>query len=660
MQSSSLSLVLVRNTVSHDARVLREAATLRDLGFTVLVLGVVSTSERQTHLEIAGARVVRLDPAAALRRVIAWTRATDGRSAGKTAHARITATQGVVDVGPREAGRLTAGLRRVSLTVAYYLEGIALVRRTTPALVHANDYNTMWIGIAAKLLCGSRLVYDSHELWPDRNRRPEWRPWLIACETLFVRLADATITTSPGYSSAIAERYHVRPPMVIRNVPARRPGRALGLDRRTGASGPLVVYVGGLMPGRGLEQAIRALSWAPELRLRLIGPGTESYRGALRLCAEEAGVTDRLELAPAVPPTAVVDSIADADLGLMLIEPVCRSYELTLPNKLFEYAAAGLPILSSDLPVIGPLVREEKLGHVVGTDDPEEIAQGMRRLAQPSLNKDLRVHVRAFAERVTWEGERATLERVYTDLVAAEPGPGVAGDRRVARIYGRYAASPRKQRTWSAENPGNVAIRSELVDAVFALAGADLLAAREILDVGCGSGWWLDQLGREHRITAGLHGLELLPERAAGATERAPAAEIAVGDARELPYAERTFDVVTLFTVLSSLPGSDDAERALREALRVLRPRGVLVVWEPRVPNPLNPDTIFISDRLLRRMLGPLAIEFRTTTVLPALARRLGSRTSSLYPRLSRVGALRTHRLAFARTTGPPAVDLAD
>ena len=44
----------------------------------------------------------------------------------------------------------------------------------------------------------------------------------------------------------------------------------------------------------------------------------------------------------------------------MLIEPVCRSYELTLPNKLFEYAAAGLPMLSSDLPVIGALVRGER------------------------------------------------------------------------------------------------------------------------------------------------------------------------------------------------------------------------------------------------------------------------------------------------------------
>src|SRR5204863_6460443 len=80
--------------------------------------------------------------------------------------------------------------RRLAVTGAYYVLGAALVRRERPGLVHANDYNTMWIGIAAKLLRGSRVVYDCHELWADRNGRPEWRPWLVASEFLFMRAAD--------------------------------------------------------------------------------------------------------------------------------------------------------------------------------------------------------------------------------------------------------------------------------------------------------------------------------------------------------------------------------------------------------------------------------------------------------------------------------------
>jgi glycosyltransferase involved in cell wall biosynthesis len=176
------------------------------------------------------------------------------------------------------------------------------------------------------------------------------------------------------------------------------------------------VYVGGLMPGRGLERAIRALAYAPEIRVRLIGPGNDSYRGSLSRCAEQAGVADRVEISEAVPPSELLDAIAGAALGLMLIEPVCRSYELTLPNKLFEYAAAGLPILASDLPVIGAAVRGDGLGELVAVDDVEAIAAGMRRLAEPASNAATRERIRAFAARETWERERAVLERVYEGL----------------------------------------------------------------------------------------------------------------------------------------------------------------------------------------------------------------------------------------------------
>ncbi len=166
---------------------------------------------------------------------------------------------------PRPAGP-SAALRqippRLLVTGSFYFQGIARVVRRRPALVHANDYNTMWIGVAAKLLVGSRVIYDCHELWADRNGRPEWRPWLIACEALFVRVADVTITASPGYAQAIASRYRVAPPRVVRNIP-RVPLHAPG--RNGNRNPPVAVYLGGVMPGRGLEQAIEALRLAPEM-----------------------------------------------------------------------------------------------------------------------------------------------------------------------------------------------------------------------------------------------------------------------------------------------------------------------------------------------------------------------------------------------------------
>ena len=216
---------------------------------------------------------------------------------------------------------------------------------------------------------------------------------------------------------------------------------------------------------------------------------------------------------------------------------------------------------------------------------------------------------------------------------------------RVGEVYRDYAESARKQRDWSAENPGNLAIRAELADAVFELAGSTVLSATRILDVGCGSGWWLERLAGDPRVSATLEGLELLPERQAAAAARVPAATITLGDARRLPYGNRRFDVVTMFTVLSSLASVSDALAAFGEALRVVGPSGVVLVWEPRLPNPLNRHTLSIPGGMLREAAGDSRAAARTTTVLPPLARRLGSRTDRLYPRLARVGILRSHRL---------------
>lgn len=220
--------------------------------------------------------------------------------------------------------------------------------------------------------------------------------------------------------------------------------------------------------------------------------------------------------------------------------------------------------------------------------------------------------------------------------------------RRLGSIYRGYAASPRKRRTWSSTNPGNSSIRAELVEAAFKLAAPELLAARGILDVGCGTGWWLERLAADQRSTADLHGVELLPDRATAAQRRVPSAQVRVGDAGKLPFGSGAVDVVTLFTVLSSMGSAVDVEQALGEARRVLAPGGVLLVWEPRVPTP-NRNTIRISQRLLRRTLDGAEIETVATTVAPPLARHLGSSTARLYPRLARHGALLTHRLLCAR-----------
>jgi glycosyltransferase involved in cell wall biosynthesis len=401
------AIIVVRNPATHDARVLREAGTLAGLGHRPLILAVVSTQVPEQRSVVEGFPVQRLAPSSPL----AWLRTRLRRPSASTAGSGAEPAPTAEAHRPRGLTRLHRWLR----TLDYYRRAIRTVRAERPALLHCNDYNTMWVGVAARLMGGIAVVYDAHELWPDRNLRPEPRWWLLACEWLFVRCAHITLTASPGYSEVIARRYRVQPPTVIRNIPAQalRPRRP---EAEPPALGP-VTYVGALTRNRGLEVAIEALALRPEARLRLLGPVQEAYRTELLALAERLAVRGRLELAEPVPPHLVLEAIEGASVGLALIQPACLSYELSLPNKLFEYVLAGVPVLGSDLPVIGEFVRTHGVGAVARADDVSDVAAKLAELLEPERNRALREAARTAAAGLDWQRESRLLADAYTDAV---------------------------------------------------------------------------------------------------------------------------------------------------------------------------------------------------------------------------------------------------
>jgi ubiquinone/menaquinone biosynthesis C-methylase UbiE len=220
--------------------------------------------------------------------------------------------------------------------------------------------------------------------------------------------------------------------------------------------------------------------------------------------------------------------------------------------------------------------------------------------------------------------------------------------RSVSRVYSRYGRSRRKQRAWAADNPGNAAIRRELLDHLLSLAGHEIAGTGAILDAGCGTGWWLRSLVEAGVRPERLHGIDIQAERAAAAAQAVPGAEIAVGDARHLPFPDERFAVVLQLTLLSSLGSHGGIRESLGEGMRVLAPGGLLLIYEPRIPNPLNRNTLLLRNSDLVAA-GVTPTEQVTLTVVPFVARRFGGRTEDRYAHLARLPLLRTHRLIAYR-----------
>lgn len=224
---------------------------------------------------------------------------------------------------------------------------------------------------------------------------------------------------------------------------------------------------------------------------------------------------------------------------------------------------------------------------------------------------------------------------------------------RVRAVYARRAAQGADGR-YALTEPANLYLFQRRERALVDLLRRERLlplAGRRILDIGCGDGGMmrdLQRLGAEPRY---LTGVDLLPERVAAARQANPAIGVALGDATRLPWRGAAFDMVLLFTVVSSILDDHVRRAVAAEALRVLRPGGA-VIWYDFIWNPLNRDTRGVRLAELRALFAGCDVDARRVTLAPPIGRRAARRSFTLAAALETIPLLRTHYLAAITKPG--------
>ena len=220
--------------------------------------------------------------------------------------------------------------------------------------------------------------------------------------------------------------------------------------------------------------------------------------------------------------------------------------------------------------------------------------------------------------------------------------------KRLAQVYRNYRENPVVRAQWDESNPGNRAILRERQRAIRKTLGTHgflPLASRRVLDVGCGTGKVLAGLVELGAQPNNLHGIDLLPDRIAEARKSHPGLHFQCVNAERLEFRNDSFDLVLLFTVLSSILDDRMAQNVAREAARVLQPGGAVLWYDFRYDNPLNPNVRGMKKRQIEGLFPGFQMYLHTVTLLPLLARHLGHLTQALYPVLAVIPPLRTHYL---------------
>jgi ubiquinone/menaquinone biosynthesis C-methylase UbiE len=218
--------------------------------------------------------------------------------------------------------------------------------------------------------------------------------------------------------------------------------------------------------------------------------------------------------------------------------------------------------------------------------------------------------------------------------------------RRLKAVYQAYAQRKLGASKWSPTNWGNQAILQERDRTLLKQLGKSgflPLDERRILDVGCGSGGLIARFQTWGARAENLFGVDLLAERIHMAKERFPGLSFQQVNAEALTFENEAFDLVALFTVLSSILSTEMTRNLVQEVKRVLRPGGAIAWYDFRMNNPLNPHVRGISRRRLAALFPGFEVRVERATLLPQLARRLGVLAPWLYPVLGSFHVLRTH-----------------
>ncbi|NLE97181.1 MAG: glycosyltransferase family 4 protein, partial [Propionibacterium sp.] len=339
--------MVVNNGIANDARVIKTAAALRRAGAEVTVLGIATAGGPREETTAGGVRYVRLPVFPRRGATAAYLRFALARRAAHLVR------------DPRRWQRTLPSLRWYQRAFTREL------RALDPDIVHAHDIHLL--DTVARTWPPHRcpfVIYDAHEYVADlavagRRTRREVESW-AAKERDRISDADAVITVSPEIATRLAAEHHLpRRPTVVLNAPVRFDGpadpgapagpvRSLRAEVGVSASTPLAVYGGALSTARGLGTVIEALPLVPDLHLAIVAvPYPHPMSQELRELATSLGVADRTHLIEPVAAHEVPAFLASADIGVSAILGTAASYDMAMPNKLFEFLHAGLRIVTS-------------------------------------------------------------------------------------------------------------------------------------------------------------------------------------------------------------------------------------------------------------------------------------------------------------------------
>ena len=286
-------------------------------------------------------------------------------------------------------------------------------------IIHCNDLDTLPIGFFVKYFFNKKvkIVYDSHEY--AINDKPNEKKYSIKLkfyiENLFIKYADEVITVSDSISSEYSRLYKIKKPSVILNCPSYSPTHRENLFReefKIRDDQTIFLYQGGLCEGRGIDLLLTIFSSFKNDENVIVFMGYGPFEEKIK---EKAQKYNTIFFKDAVHPNRLFPYTSSANYGIYLMEDTCLNHRYSMPNKIFEYIMAGLPVIIANLYEIKKLVLENKIGIIVDPNDFEACVVSINEIKKIDQNL-LSENIEKTKKNFNWEQEEKKFLGIYHDL----------------------------------------------------------------------------------------------------------------------------------------------------------------------------------------------------------------------------------------------------
>jgi glycosyltransferase involved in cell wall biosynthesis len=282
----------------------------------------------------------------------------------------------------------------------------------------SNDLDTLPANFLASRIKRKPLVYDSHEYFtevPELIGRPVIKAIWTWLEKLLVPRVDAAYTVC----DSIAEVYHDLYKVdfkVVRNLPVCSQLEKMEHQEKAEGQPKVILYQGALNLGRGIEAAIRSMQYLDGAELWLAGDG--DITNQLKELVTELNLEMKVRFLGRLPLHQLHEVTRQADLGISLEEDLGLNYRFALPNKLFDYIQAGVPVLVSNLPEMRHIVEHYQIGAIAETHQRKELAELMKTALFDQGKRQVWIkNLPKAASELCWENEEKFLRSVYEQFL---------------------------------------------------------------------------------------------------------------------------------------------------------------------------------------------------------------------------------------------------